>query len=160
MGHIREEDGHLDYRAFFEEGMEAGLSDEDWRKAIGNRTWAVMHGLVDHYPCEQCGEAGRTLVSGIHDMVNIHLGKPVYDADRWEIFLGMVDEARKRAKEAQHYRHETVSDRDEFHPESLEVVEEGEHLMVAGCPVEHYEGGTCAVELQPQAILHPVGHGR
>ena len=159
MGHIAEVDEHLDYEKFFNYGMpKEGLSNDEWRRLIGNRTWALLHGIIDHYPCEQCAEGGRTLISGIHDMVNLSLGKPIYDFDRWQDFLGMVDKARRHNPHSKHYRHERVADPDEFDPHSFRTVKQGHTLVVVGCPRGQYHGGSCSVGTKAQAILHPVGH--
>lgn len=156
--HITEKDEHLDYQRFYEEGIptKGTISDEEWRKIIGNRAWAMLHGVVDNFPCETCARAGRVLVSGIHDMVNLHTGKPVFDHDKWVEFLGMVEEAKKKNEGVVHYRHERVADPDEFDPESFRTVKEGRHLIVVGCPTGHYRGGECEVGTRKQAVLHPV----
>ena len=159
MGHIAEVDEHLDYEKFFNYGMpKEGLSNEEWRKLIGNRTWALMHGLIDHYPCEQCAEGGRVLVSGIHDMVNLSLGKGIFDFDSWKAFLEMVETAKKHNPHSPHFKHERLRDPDEFDPHSFRTVKEGKDLIVIGCPAGHYSGGSCEVGTAAQAILHRVGH--
>lgn len=91
MPHIQEgPHDELDYENFFEHGIPKGISDEEWRAAIGNRTWKLFHGVMDNYPCETCRGAGMVLLSGIHDMVNIHLGKGVYDRKKWNEFKRYV----------------------------------------------------------------------
>jgi hypothetical protein len=160
MGHIVEVNEHVDWNVFYTHGIPEGIPDEEWRKIIGNRAWDILHGAVDHFPCETCRDGGQVLMSGIHDMVNLTTDKGIHDFERWKRFLAMVDEARKHNPHSPHYRHERVADPEEFDAHSFRTVKEGKHLVVVGCPVGHYSGGSCAVGTRPQAILHPVGHGR
>jgi hypothetical protein len=97
--HIREKGEELDYDLFFSEGIPQSPS-EKWREAIGRRTWGLMHGLIEHYPCPTCREAGVVLVSGIHDVVNIHLNKGVYSPENFENFHDMVQHAWKHYSES------------------------------------------------------------
>lgn len=158
MGHIVELTGtdHLDYETFFSHGIPEGVKDDEWRKIIGNRAWGLMHGVVDHFPCETCRESGQVLLSGIHDMVNISTGKGVFDEERWRKFLSMVHEAHQKNASAKHFKHERVAEPSEFSPESFRTVKQGKHTVVVGCPTGHYHGGSCDVGTKAQAILHPL----
>lgn len=44
---------------------------------VGPYTWGILQHAVETFPCKTCSEAGRKFIHGIHDLVNIHLGKPV-----------------------------------------------------------------------------------
>lgn len=102
MGHIMEgPNDELDYDTFFTHGIPEGITDEEWRARIGQRTWALYHGVMDHYPCETCKQAGQVLMSGIHDMVNIHTGKGIFDLPKWKQFVKYVKEASAKVH-AQH----------------------------------------------------------
>jgi len=100
--HIVEKKEELDYDLFFEEGIPKGINDEEWRQLIGNRTWKLFHGVINNYPCETCKEGGQVLVSGIHDVVNISLGKGVFDRPKWREFLRYVEGAKAKDHEGGH----------------------------------------------------------
>ena len=109
MPHIQEgPHDELDYTNFFEHGIPKGITDEEWRAAIGNRTWKLYHGVMDHYPCSTCREAGLVLISGIHDIVNIHLGKGVYDRKSWNKFKGFVKLAIAQDHDGGHKNYRSV----------------------------------------------------
>ena len=151
--HIIEKDEHLDYEAF----NAVGLPEKGYTEALGRRTWNLYHGVADHYGCEACRGGAQTLISGIHDMVNLHLGKPIHDIERWKEFNKLVDETRKKNPHTKHYRHERVESPDHFDPQSFRTVTEGKHRIVIGCPVGHFTAGRCEPGTETQAILHPVG---
>jgi hypothetical protein len=76
MGHIRETtDDKMDWKFFYSYNVPKDISDAAWRKLIGNRGWEIIHGAIDNYPCSLCRESGSRLFHGIHDVVNIHIGK-------------------------------------------------------------------------------------
>ena len=93
----RFEKGEIDYDAFFKEGIPEGIGDAEWRAAIGRRTWKLFHGVMERYPCPSCREAGQILLSGIHDIVNLHTGKPIFDCAKWRQFLAYVHDAHTKA---------------------------------------------------------------
>ena len=95
--HIVEKGGELDYDAFFKDGIKEGISEAEWRAEIGRRTWRLFHGVMEHYPCSTCREAGEVLLSGIHDIVNLHTGKKLYDPAKWRQFLAYVHAAHEKA---------------------------------------------------------------
>lgn len=77
--------------------MDLGLPDDaghgEYTKSLGRRAWYVFHAIMDNYGCDACKPTGQILVSGIHDMVNLHLGKGVFDKKRWRTFLELVAKA-------------------------------------------------------------------
>lgn len=91
-----QEDGQL--RVDWDKIMNDGLPDDqghgEYTKSLGRRTWNFLRDYFDNYGCHACKHAGQVFISGIHDMVNIHLGKPVYDESRWREFLEMVEKAQ------------------------------------------------------------------
>lgn len=96
MPHIQETvTEELDYDRFYQ------FPDQvtDITKAAGQRTWQLLHGLADHYPCPPCKPVFQTLASGIHDVVNVHLGKPVHDPRRFKAFVDLVKEAETSLQE-------------------------------------------------------------
>lgn len=47
----------------------------------GPVVWGILHSVVREIPCAPCREEGLTLLSGIHDVVNVHLGKPIHSPE-------------------------------------------------------------------------------
>lgn len=89
--HIVETEGEtLDYQRFYDfpEGT-------DITKAAGHRTWELLHGLADNYPCPPCKKPFQILMSGAHDVVNLHLGKPVHNPKAFDEFIELVAHAAK-----------------------------------------------------------------
>ena len=44
----------------------------------GSHHWKVLHDEVNKIECDYCKDKGVMLMSGLHDSVNIHLGKPIF----------------------------------------------------------------------------------
>ncbi len=96
--HIREVNEDLDYHLFMTKGPPA----EHYTEALGTRAWKLLHGIADNYGCEACRHGAQTLISGIHDVVNVHLKKPVFDEKRFKEFSEMVEDANKLISGATH----------------------------------------------------------
>lgn len=45
----------------------------------GSSWWGALHGVVGAINCSSCREHGAQLLSGMHDLINFALGKPIYD---------------------------------------------------------------------------------
>lgn len=103
--HIVEVDEHLDYGKFYE----FPETEKDITKAAGRRTWEILHGLAENYPCPPCKPVFQTLMSGAHDVVNVHLGKGVYDKEKFlefsELVAEAVDKAGLAGEVAHHHEH-------------------------------------------------------
>ncbi len=138
--HIKETvDEQLDTELFFTKGIPENLSPEAWRAAIGERTWGLFHHVIENYPCETCRAEGMILISGIHDLVNIHLGKGVYDRAKWKQFTKLVKEAiridhdrghQEHVKEsAQVYKQHIQELRDAMPEAELVLTPRAEHIM-------------------------------
>ncbi len=95
--HIKEVNEELDYDLFMNEGLPDDAGHGEYTEALGRRTWGLLHGLADNYGCDACKGSFQTLISGIHDMVNLHLGKKVHDPKRFKEFVEMVYIAEERA---------------------------------------------------------------
>ena len=67
-------------------------------KLAGQRTWDMMHTAADSYPCPPCKEPFQVLVSLMHDVVNVHLKKPIHDPKRFEKGLSMIQEATPKVR--------------------------------------------------------------
>ena len=44
----------------------------------GSSHWKVLHDEVKSIKCDFCKDKGIKLMSGLHDSVNAHLGKPLF----------------------------------------------------------------------------------
>lgn len=73
------------------DGLERTRSREtvhDVSEIVGPYTWGVLHHAIETFPCGPCAEHGGRLLRGLHDVVNVHLGKPLYAP---EDFQGLVE---------------------------------------------------------------------
>jgi hypothetical protein len=43
--------------------------------AFGRTLWRYLHGIADHWPCDRCRPGISEWMSGLHDAVNVRLGK-------------------------------------------------------------------------------------
>jgi hypothetical protein len=89
--HIVEKDEHLDYYTFMNYGLPDDAGHGEYTKALGNRVWDLLHGIADNYGCHACKADAQTLISTIHDIVNVKLGKGVYDPARFEAGVRMIN---------------------------------------------------------------------
>ena len=59
-----------------------GQREYDVAAIVGPYTWSMIHHLVENFPCHHCAEEGGRLMRGLHDLVNLKLGKKLqYPAD-------------------------------------------------------------------------------
>ena len=70
----------------------------------GPLLWELWHRSAEAFRdkvCEACGGVAVSLMRGFHDMVNLHLGKPVFAQEDLERFLHMVKtESTKRPEKS------------------------------------------------------------
>lgn len=50
---------------------------EDWGPCI----WGELHEVADKIPCDECKGFGVRAIRAVHDMVNVKLGKPLFDRE-------------------------------------------------------------------------------
>lgn len=67
--------GHLHRQGV--EVLEDGSVEYDVAEIVGPYTWSAIHHLVETFPCKHCSEEGTRLMHGLHDVVNVKLGKKV-----------------------------------------------------------------------------------
>ena len=53
---------------------------------LGKKSWPWLHSLSDRWPCRRCRVHFSVWMSGVHDAVNVRLGKPPHRPDAWEKF--------------------------------------------------------------------------
>ena len=71
---------------------------DDYTQRLGRKVWHLIHTMADTYGCGTCRPAAQMLFSGVHDAVNIHLGKEVYDKKNWRAFVEAIKHADKHVK--------------------------------------------------------------
>jgi len=76
--------------------------DNPTSECWGPIIWSYLHGIVDAIPCPKCRSEGQKLMIFIHDIVNVKLGKEIYDKRNFREVLAELDELRKNLK----YDHE------------------------------------------------------
>lgn len=86
--HIIEINEQLDYHTFMNKGLPDDAGHGEYTRALGNRVWELEHGIARNYGCELCRPGAIMLESAKHDLVNISLGKGVYDP---ALFIRGVD---------------------------------------------------------------------
>jgi hypothetical protein len=71
---------------------------EDYVDRLGRKVWHLKHKIADTYGCPTCRDGAITLTNMEHDVVNVHLGKPVFDEKAFEKGVRMVLEAWHKHK--------------------------------------------------------------
>lgn len=55
----------------------------------GASWWKALDVAVEAINCPSCKEEAKSLLSGMHDLVNLRMGKPLYDAGNFAKVLGL-----------------------------------------------------------------------
>jgi hypothetical protein len=53
---------------------------------LGRKSWLLLHGLADRWPCRRCRPSLSVWMSGAHDAVNVRIGRPPFRPEAWEKF--------------------------------------------------------------------------
>ena len=56
----------------------------------GKEVWKELHNLPKKIDCESCSEHADSLFKGLHDSVNVGLGKKPFDAKNYKKFVDEV----------------------------------------------------------------------
>lgn len=56
----------------------------------GGHVWKKIHDAAESIECEECRVHGKQLMSGVHDLVNVGLGKNPHDAGNFKKFADEV----------------------------------------------------------------------
>lgn len=64
----------------------------------GSAVWKKLHAAVLEIDCEECREHGKDLISGVHDLVNVGLGKNAHNAENFARFADEVACAYAKCK--------------------------------------------------------------
>lgn len=94
--HIVEVDERLDYGRFWK-GRESTTE-------AGHAFWEIAQGLADSYPCPPCKPVAQALIHGGHDVVNLHLGKPVHTPDHLERLFQIIHEAEHKYEHTKRHK--------------------------------------------------------
>ncbi|HKZ98304.1 MAG TPA: hypothetical protein VJ326_01740 [Thermoplasmata archaeon] len=55
-------------------------------KTLGRKAWPLLHGLSDRWPCRRCRPAFSLWMSGLHDAVNVRIGRNPFRPEAWDRF--------------------------------------------------------------------------
>lgn len=66
-------------------------------EVFGPKYWEAFHALAEMIPCTACKNGAMHLEIFKHDIVNLHLGKKVFDKSNWDKMYAMVTELNKKA---------------------------------------------------------------
>ena len=64
----------------------------------GSKIWNEIHKIPKKIECQECSEHARMNFSGLHDAVNIGLGKKPFDSKNFVKFAKEIECAYKRCK--------------------------------------------------------------
>ena len=53
-------------------------------KVFGPKYWEAFHDLANRIPCGNCRQAGSSFMVFFHDLVNMKLGKPIYNKENFD----------------------------------------------------------------------------
>lgn len=97
--------------------MNLGLPDDaghgEYTEALGHRIWGIFHGIADNYGCHLCKHDAQVLISGIHDIVNVKLGKKVFNKKYFREFNEMVHSALEEKNAGPVVEHEIEEEEEE-----------------------------------------------
>lgn len=55
-------------------------------QVLGRKTWPLLHGMSDRWPCRRCRSSFSAWMSGLHDAVNIRIGRDPFRPEAWDRF--------------------------------------------------------------------------
>jgi hypothetical protein len=64
----------------------------------GSKVWAKLHDLPKEIDCESCADHADSLFSGLHDAVNLGLGKKPHNPKNFSKFAAEIECAYNRCK--------------------------------------------------------------
>ncbi len=64
----------------------------------GSKVWDARKKINDSIECESCKDEASKLETFTHDIVNVRLGKKVFDKSNWNNFVGIVNCANNSCK--------------------------------------------------------------
>ncbi|TLZ94754.1 MAG: hypothetical protein E6J95_03455 [Methanobacteriota archaeon] len=57
-----------------------------FRRWLGKSLWKGLHGMSERWPCGRCQPSMVVWMQGLHDAVNVRLGKPSFSPSAFERF--------------------------------------------------------------------------
>lgn len=57
-----------------------------FRRQLGKSLWKGLHGMSERWPCRRCQPWLVVWMQGLHDAVNVRLGKPPFHPEAFERF--------------------------------------------------------------------------
>lgn len=64
---------------------------------FGPKYWEAFHALAARIPCSICRDGAIPLEIFKHDIVNLKLGKKVFDKANWDTMVAVVNELNKQS---------------------------------------------------------------
>jgi hypothetical protein len=55
-------------------------------KTLGRKSWPLLHGLSERWPCARCRPTFSLWMSGLHDAVNVRIGRNPFRPETWDRF--------------------------------------------------------------------------
>lgn len=55
-------------------------------QTLGRKSWPLLHGISDRWPCRRCRPSFAIWMSGLHDVVNVRIGKNPHRPEAFERF--------------------------------------------------------------------------
>lgn len=68
----------------------------DIAEIAGPYTWDILHHVVSRFPCAPCAREGSKLLRGLHDLVNVKIGKPLFAPADFRYLVQMVHDYEGR----------------------------------------------------------------
>ena len=62
---------------------------------FGSAYWNAFHTIANNIPCGVCKGFGQRFVIFFHDMVNLKLGKTIYDKENFDYFTDLIARINK-----------------------------------------------------------------
>lgn len=62
------------------------------KDVFGPKYWKAFAKIADEIPCPPCRAHGKELISFMHDVVNLKLGKPIFNPQNFENWKQLVCE--------------------------------------------------------------------
>ena len=80
----------------------------DIADVCGSAWWGALEGVARSINCETCRNHAVMLISGMHDLVNMHLGKPIFDRENFIAVAATYAHEVEKLGESFHAQQQTI----------------------------------------------------